>query len=176
MDIGQAPGSLLLFIQPRTGTVMMEEDQPFLLSSHWVHPLSRQKCVYPLHAEKKDWNRGKEGAMVSEGDRGEGINWKMWATSSSIFSLRFNSLHCLNPLCNMSLCLYVHWVRSRNRPQHGMQQYILSHKWLCNCSILNFLIYEENFIFFFISVGIVRRWWAAVFPPPASAARRQENL
>ncbi len=28
----------------------------------------------------------------------------------------------------------------------------VSHKWLCNCSILNFLIYEENFLFFFISV------------------------
>jgi hypothetical protein len=24
---------------------------------------------------------------------------------------------------------------------------------VCNCSILNFLIYEENFIFLFISVG-----------------------
>ena len=24
--------------------------------------------------------------------------------------------------------------------------------WLCNCSLLNFLIYEENFLFFFISV------------------------
>ncbi len=28
----------------------------------------------------------------------------------------------------------------------------VSHTWLCNCSILNFLIYEENLIFFFISV------------------------
>ncbi len=28
----------------------------------------------------------------------------------------------------------------------------VSHIWLCNCSILNFLIYEENFIFFFVSV------------------------
>ncbi len=28
----------------------------------------------------------------------------------------------------------------------------VSHLWLCNCSILNFLIYEENFIVFFISV------------------------
>ncbi len=26
-----------------------------------------------------------------------------------------------------------------------------SHIWLCNCSILNFLIYEENLKFFFIS-------------------------
>ena len=26
--------------------------------------------------------------------------------------------------------------------------------WLCNCSILNFLIYEENFVSFFISVGV----------------------
>ncbi len=30
----------------------------------------------------------------------------MWATSSTRFLLRFSSLHCLNPLCNMSLCLY----------------------------------------------------------------------
>ncbi len=29
----------------------------------------------------------------------------------------------------------------------------VSHIWLCNCSILNFLIYENNFLFFFISVG-----------------------
>ena len=28
----------------------------------------------------------------------------------------------------------------------------VGHIWLCNCSILNFLIYEENLIFFFISV------------------------
>ncbi len=28
----------------------------------------------------------------------------------------------------------------------------VSHIWLCNCSILKFLIYEENLIFFFISV------------------------
>ncbi len=28
----------------------------------------------------------------------------------------------------------------------------VSHIWLCNCSTLNFLIYEENLIFFFISV------------------------
>ncbi len=28
----------------------------------------------------------------------------------------------------------------------------LHHIWLCNCSTLNFLIYEENLIFFFISV------------------------
>ncbi len=29
----------------------------------------------------------------------------------------------------------------------------VSHIWLCNCSILNFLIYEENLIFFYIIVG-----------------------
>ncbi len=28
----------------------------------------------------------------------------------------------------------------------------VSHIWLCNCSILNFLLYADNFIFFFISV------------------------
>ncbi len=31
----------------------------------------------------------------------------------------------------------------------------VSHIWLCKCSILNFLIYEENLIFFFISVAIL---------------------
>ncbi len=31
----------------------------------------------------------------------------------------------------------------------------VSHIGLCNCSILNFLIYEENLIFFFISVGCI---------------------
>ncbi len=29
----------------------------------------------------------------------------------------------------------------------------VSHIWLCNCSTLNFLIYEENLIFSFISVS-----------------------
>ncbi len=28
-----------------------------------------------------------------------------------------------------------------------------THIWLCNCTILNFLMYEENFIYFFISVA-----------------------
>ncbi len=27
----------------------------------------------------------------------------------------------------------------------------VSHIWLCNCSLLIFLIYEENFLFYFIS-------------------------
>jgi hypothetical protein len=30
----------------------------------------------------------------------------------------------------------------------------LPHKLICNCSTLNFLIYEENLIFFFISVYV----------------------
>ncbi len=29
----------------------------------------------------------------------------------------------------------------------------LPHIWLCNCCTLNFLIYEENFLFFFIRMG-----------------------
>ncbi len=32
----------------------------------------------------------------------------------------------------------------------------LIHIWLCNCSTLNFLIYEENLIFFFISVSSIK--------------------
>ena len=30
----------------------------------------------------------------------------------------------------------------------------VSYIWLCNCSTQNFLIYEESFILFFISVGL----------------------
>ncbi len=41
----------------------------------------------------------------------------------------------------------------------------VSHIWLCNCSILNFLIYEDNLIFFFISVGLCFKSWKTVqFP------------
>jgi hypothetical protein len=29
----------------------------------------------------------------------------------------------------------------------------VSHKWLCNRSLLDFLMYEENLVFFFISAG-----------------------
>ncbi len=32
----------------------------------------------------------------------------------------------------------------------------VGHIWLCNCSILNFLIYEENLIFF---LSVQLRWW-----------------
>ncbi len=32
----------------------------------------------------------------------------------------------------------------------------VSHIWLCNCSIVNFLIYEENLIFFCISAVNLR--------------------
>ncbi len=28
----------------------------------------------------------------------------------------------------------------------------VSHKWLCNRSLLDFLLYEENFVFFYINV------------------------
>ncbi len=34
---------------------------------------------------------------------------------------------------------------------HVQYEEAVSHRWLCNCSLLNFLIYEENLIFFFIS-------------------------
>ncbi len=44
----------------------------------------------------------------------------------------------------------------------------VSHAWLCNVSILNFLIYEENLIFFFISAcmyasaGVITSTWLNV--------------
>ncbi len=37
------------------------------------------------------------------------------------------------------------------------EEAITSHIWLCNCSSLNFLIYEENLIFFFIGVDTILR-------------------
>ncbi len=39
----------------------------------------------------------------------------------------------------------------------------VSHIWLCNCFILNFLVYEENLIFFFISPQMcwkIEWWWS----------------
>ncbi len=38
----------------------------------------------------------------------------------------------------------------------------VSHIWLCNCSTLNFLMCEENFLFFFISV---KSWTGSTFFP-----------
>ncbi len=35
----------------------------------------------------------------------------------------------------------------------------VSHIWLCNRSLLDFLIYEENFVFFFISVEFGSACW-----------------
>ncbi len=50
------------------------------------------------------------------------------------------------------------------------------HIWLCNCSILNFLIYEENLIFFFISLFDQRKYrhWL-VFIDDVAADRRHRG-
>ncbi len=47
---------------------------------------------------------------------------------------------------------YGQGVNDKMRKYFPIYEEAVSHIWLCNCSILNFLIYEENFIFFFISV------------------------
>jgi hypothetical protein len=47
-------------------------------------------------------------------------------------------------------------------------QEAVSYLWLCNCSILNFLIYGEILIFFFISVAYKNGSWqtySQIFPP-----------
>ncbi len=41
----------------------------------------------------------------------------------------------------------------------------VSHIWLCNCSTLNFPIYEESLIFFFISVLTISRYCSFYFLP-----------
>ncbi len=38
------------------------------------------------------------------------------------------------------------------RASYNIWENAVSHIWLCNCSLLNFLIYEEKFLYFFISV------------------------
>jgi hypothetical protein len=49
------------------------------------------------------------------------------------------------------------WMRKGSLIYEELRKYFpiyeeaVSHIWLCNCSISNFLIHEENFIFFFIS-------------------------
>ncbi len=45
----------------------------------------------------------------------------------------------------------------------------VSHLWLCNCSILNFLMYEENLIFFFF----ISACWAFIFAKEHSMLRCQ---
>jgi hypothetical protein len=45
---------------------------------------------------------------------------------------------------------------------------VVSHIWLWNCSIMNFLIYEENLIFFFIVIKFQHRSEAKASPPLAS--------
>ncbi len=50
---------------------------------------------------------------------------------------------------------------------HFLIYYIaLPHIWLCNCSTLNFLIYEKNLIFFVISVRSPS-FWAPTKPLPS---------
>jgi hypothetical protein len=47
----------------------------------------------------------------------------------------------------------------------------VSHILLCNCSILNFLIYEEILIFFFISAGAEMHKKIELFPCPTLEER-----
>ncbi len=46
------------------------------------------------------------------------------------------------------------YMRKGSLKYEEMRKYeeAVSHVWLCNCSLLDFLIYEEKFVFFFISV------------------------
>jgi hypothetical protein len=62
-------------------------------------------------------------------------------------------------------------LRNEMRKYFPIYEEAVSHIWLCNWSTLNFLIYEENFIFFFISVLCERpnpvwTFFPATFPPP----------
>ncbi len=41
----------------------------------------------------------------------------------------------------------------------------VSHIWLCNCSILNFLIFEENFIFFFYQCRNIQQYFVLKISP-----------
>ncbi len=43
-------------------------------------------------------------------------------------------------------------IYEERRKYFPIYEEAVSHIWLCDCSIMNFLIYEENLIFFFISV------------------------
>ena len=43
------------------------------------------------------------------------------------------------------------------RKYFSIYEEAVSHMWLWNCSILNFLIYEENFLLFFISVAALSK-------------------
>jgi hypothetical protein len=56
-----------------------------------------------------------------------------------------------------------------------MYEEAVSHIRLCNCSTLNFLIYEENLIFFFISVPsysqLALRWPPVRLPSPITCGK-----
>ncbi len=52
----------------------------------------------------------------------------------------------------MRKCFLIYKVMRKYFP---IYEEAVGHIWLCNCSTLNFLIYEENLIFFFISVYMV---------------------
>jgi hypothetical protein len=82
MDIGQAPGSLLLFIQPRTGNIVLEEAQPFFDVVSLGPPsfpsaiIGRLHMFIPSTRREERLKRGKEGTMVAEGGRGGGHQLK----------------------------------------------------------------------------------------------------
>jgi hypothetical protein len=69
------------------------------------------------------------------------------------------------------------WGRLPNTVYEGMCKYFpiyeeaVSHIWLCNCSTLNFLIYEENIIFFFISVGLCRLRMTIYWTLPSASTK-----
>ncbi len=45
-------------------------------------------------------------------------------------------------------------IYEKMRKYFPIHEEAVSHIWLCNCSIINFLIYEENLIFIFITVPL----------------------
>jgi hypothetical protein len=67
---------------------------------------------------------------------------------------------------------YIRTFRVEQRINEEMRKYfpiceeVVSHICLCNCSTLNFLMYEENFLFFFISV--LYEGGGECCPPPSN--------
>ncbi len=52
-------------------------------------------------------------------------------------------------------------IYEERRKYFPIYEEAVCHIWLCNCSILNFLINEEKLIFFFISVAHRRQFFAS---------------
>ncbi len=120
-----------------------------------VNPIfiSEWRCCF---VERLDWDLSRDNEGLFSYD-GMNLTWQWWMTLLHWYKSIFP--HIENSEEIQSGAVAKSYMRKGFPIYEEMGKYFpiykeaVSYIWLCNCSILNFLIYGEILIFFFISVG-----------------------